>query len=94
MRTRRAKRQSAVDDAARAAVVYLEYERTGDASLLDEAKRCLEFVLYMQANDGEFYNFVTDKTGMINRTGGTSYKSLGWWAMRMASGAGRRRAHL
>ncbi len=74
---------SAVDDVARAAVVYLwEYERTGDASLLDEAKRCLEFVLYMQADDGEFYNFVTDKVGTINRTGGTSYKSLGWWAMR------------
>jgi hypothetical protein len=74
---------SAVDDVARAAVVYLwEYERTGDASLLDWAKRCLEFVLYMQADDGEFYNFVTDREGTINLTGNTSYKSLGWWAMR------------
>ncbi len=74
---------SAVDDVARAAVVYLwQYERSGDRDLLDEAKRCLEFVLYMQASDGEFYNFVTDKDGTINRTGGTSYKSLGWWAMR------------
>ncbi|MEO8394931.1 MAG: hypothetical protein ABI700_18185, partial [Chloroflexota bacterium] len=34
---------SAVDDVARAAIVYLwEYERTGEADLLDEAKRCLE----------------------------------------------------
>lgn len=74
---------SAVDDVARAAVVYLwEYERTGDAELLEQARRCLEFVLYMQAEDGEFYNFVTDATGTINRTGNTSYKSLGWWAMR------------
>ena len=74
---------SAVDDVARAAIVYLwEYERKGQADLLDEAKRCLEFVLYMQADDGEFYNFVTDKSGTINRTGNTSYKSLGWWAMR------------
>ncbi|MCC6803946.1 MAG: hypothetical protein IT319_13770, partial [Anaerolineae bacterium] len=74
---------SAIDDVARAAVVYLwQFERTHDADLLDEAKRCLEFVLYMQADDGEFYNFVTDKDGTINRTGGTSYKSLGWWAMR------------
>jgi hypothetical protein len=74
---------SAVDDVARAAVVYLwEFERTGEADLLDEARRCLEFVLYMQADDGEFYNFVTDSSGTINRTGGTSYKSLGWWAMR------------
>lgn len=74
---------SAVDDVARAAVVYLwQYERNGDAELLDEAKRCLEFVRYMQADDGEFYNFVTDKAMTINRSGGTSYKSLGWWAMR------------
>jgi hypothetical protein len=81
---------SAVDDVARAAIVYLwEYERVrtqnvrqGEADLLDEAKRCLEFVLYMQADDGEFYNFVTDKTGTINRDGNTSTKSLGWWAMR------------
>ncbi|MDI9636025.1 sugar-binding protein [Geitlerinema splendidum] len=74
---------SAVDDVARAAVVYLwEYERTGDSSLLDLARRCLEFVLYMQAEDGEFYNFVFTREGTINRTGGTSFKSLGWWAMR------------
>src|SRR5215211_3923744 len=40
---------SAVDDVARAAVVYLwQYERTGEVGLLDEARRCLEFVLYMQ----------------------------------------------
>src|SRR5688572_9899723 len=38
---------SAVDDVARAAVVYLwEYERTGDESLLEMAHRCLEFVRY------------------------------------------------
>lgn len=74
---------SAVDDVARAAVVYLwEYERTGDSSLLDLARRCLEFVRYMQANDGEFYNFVYTREGEINRNGNTSYKSLGWWAMR------------
>src|SRR5690606_2054594 len=27
-------------------------------------------------------NFVFNREGMINRTGGTSFKSLGWWAMR------------
>lgn len=74
---------SAVDDVARAAVVYLwQYERTGDESLLELATRCLNFVLYMQAEDGEFYNFVTDSEGTINERGNTSYKSLGWWAMR------------
>jgi hypothetical protein len=74
---------SAVDDVARAALVYLwQYERSGDAELLEWARRCLEFVRYMQAEDGEFYNFVFTREGEINRTGGTSYKSLGWWAMR------------
>jgi len=74
---------SAVDDVARAAVVYLwQYERTGNAALLDLAKRCLEFTRYMQAQDGEFYNFVLTREGKINETGGTSYKSLTWWAFR------------
>jgi Carbohydrate family 9 binding domain-like len=74
---------SAIDDVARAAVVYLwQYERTGEAEDLKLARQCLEFVRYMQAPDGEFYNFVVDRTGKINRTGNTSYKALDWWAMR------------
>ena len=74
---------SAVDDVARAAVVYMwEYHRTGDESLLELARRGLEFVLYMQADDGEFYNFVFDAEGTVNERGNTSFKSLGWWAMR------------
>jgi hypothetical protein len=74
---------SAVDDVARAAVVYLwEYERTGDAENLRLARLCLEFVRYMQAPDGEFYNFVFDRAGKINQAGNTSFKSLTWWAMR------------
>jgi hypothetical protein len=74
---------SAVDDVARAAIVYLwQYERTGDSQLLALARRCLEFVRYMQADDGEFYNFVRNAEGEINETGNTSYKSLTWWAMR------------
>ncbi len=74
---------SAVDDVARAAVVYLwQYERTGDPELLELARACLEFVRYVQAEDGEFYNFVYDREGAINERGNTSYKSLGWWAMR------------
>jgi len=74
---------SCVDDVARAAIVYLwQYERTGDPALLDLARATLEFVRYMQAEDGAFYNFVYDREGTINRQGSTSYKSLGWWAMR------------
>jgi len=74
---------SCVDDVARAAIVYLwQYERSGDPVLLDLARATLEFVRYMQAEDGAFYNFVTDRAGTINTQGNTSYKSLGWWAMR------------
>src|SRR5205823_259025 len=71
--------------AARAAIVYLtNYERTNDPASLDKARRLLNFVMYMQAEDGEFYNFITDRTGTINKTGNTSYKSSGWWAARGA----------
>ncbi|HVO70649.1 MAG TPA: sugar-binding protein [Aggregatilineaceae bacterium] len=74
---------SAVDDVARAALVYLGYyEQTGDTQALDEARLCLEFVRYLQNADGTFYNFVLDRSGTINTEGNTSYKSLGWWAMR------------
>lgn len=74
---------AALDDVARAAIVYLwHYEQTGDEESLELARACLNFVMYMQAEDGEFYNFVTDAQGTINRTGNTSFKSLSWWAMR------------
>jgi len=84
---------SALDDAARAAVVYLtDYSRTGDLVSLDKARRLLNFTMYMQVEDGEFYNFITDRAGTINKTGNTSYKSSGWWAARgaWALGAGYR----
>ena len=74
---------AAVDDAARAALVYLtDYESTGDTASLDKARRLLNFVLYMQAEDGQFYNFILDRVGTINQTGNTSFKSSGWWATR------------
>ena len=76
---------AAVDDAARAAVVYLtDYERTRDPASLDKATRLLNFTMYVQAEDGRFYNFITDRSGTINTTGNTSYKSSGWWAARSA----------
>ncbi len=72
-----------VDDVARAALVYLAfYERTGDEQALELARASLNFVLHMQAEDGEYYNFVFDRQGTINRTGRTSYKSWNWWAAR------------
>jgi hypothetical protein len=71
-----------VDDAARAAVVYLRhYELTKNESSLAKAKLLLRFVIKMQTDDGNFYNFIfADHT--INRDGKTSFKSFGWWAAR------------
>jgi hypothetical protein len=74
---------AAVDDVARAAIVYLDfYATTGNQRALERARRCLNFVRYVQAEDGQFYNFVRDRSGTINRDGPTSYKSMGWWAFR------------
>src|SRR5215216_2006753 len=80
---------AAVDDAARAALVYLDdYEYTRDSASLDKARRLLNFVLYMQTEDGQFYNFILDRAGTINQTGNTSFKSSGWWAARAARALG------
>lgn len=71
-----------VDDAARAAVVYLRhFEITGDNSSLRRARRLIDFCRYMQAEDGLFYNFIFADHS-INREGKTSYKCLGWWTAR------------
>jgi hypothetical protein len=71
-----------VDDAARAAVVYLRnYELTGDSQSLKEGTSLLKFVMKMETEDGLFYNFIFADHS-INRTGKTSYSSFGWWAAR------------
>ena len=71
-----------VDDAARAAVLYLRhFELRKDPESLASAKALLKFVLGMQDPDGQFYNFVY-RDHAINRTGRTSVKSFGWWAAR------------
>lgn len=71
-----------VDDVARAARVYLElYQQTGDVELLDDIDGLLNFVLALQAPDGEFWNFVWED-GSINKVHRTSQKSLDWWAAR------------
>jgi hypothetical protein len=74
---------AAVDDVARAALVFLDfYARTGDERARALARASLNFVMYLQAEDGEYYNFVFDREGSINREGRTSYKSWNWWAAR------------
>jgi multiple sugar transport system substrate-binding protein len=73
---------ASLDDAARAAVVYLrEYEATGDLRARDEAVRLLNFVTAMEQGDGEFVNFV-DSAGRLNRGAPSSRKSMSYWAAR------------
>jgi len=73
---------ASVDDAARAAVVYLhEYEATGDVRSHDEAVRLLDFVIAMEQGDGEFVNFI-DSAGRLNRNAPSSRKSMSYWAAR------------
>jgi hypothetical protein len=58
---------AAVDDAARAAVVYLRaFEQTGDSAARRDALGLLEFVAAMEQGDGEFVNFV-DTRGRLMR---------------------------
>ena len=73
---------AAVDDAARAAVVYLRHlERTADPSSRQEAMGLLTFVTAMEGGDGEFLNFV-HADGSPNRAAPTSRKSFSYWAAR------------
>jgi len=73
----------ALDDVARAALVYLDFwVTTGQPRALARARAALNFVLYMRAERGTFYNFVFDYSGELNRTGITSIDSLDWWTCR------------
>ena len=73
---------ASVDDAARAAVVYLRaYEMTADARERDEALDLLAFVAAMEQGDGEFVNFI-DARGRRNRSAPSSRKSMSYWAAR------------
>ncbi|HYN82547.1 MAG TPA: sugar ABC transporter substrate-binding protein [Gemmatimonadaceae bacterium] len=73
---------AAVDDAARAAVVYLRaFEQTGDSTARRDALGLLAFVAAMEQGDGEFVNFI-DTTGRLNLVAPSSRKSMSYWAAR------------
>jgi hypothetical protein len=73
---------AAVDDAARAAVVYLRhFEQTADPRSKQEALGLLSFVTAMEQGDGEFLNFI-QADGTPNRTAPTSRRSFSYWAAR------------
>jgi hypothetical protein len=72
-----------VDDAARAVVLLLDlYRDTGDRRLGEWATGLVEFVLYMQREDGRFHNFIRDWDGTINTDGPTSYAGGTFWQAR------------
>ena len=83
-----------VDDAARAAVVYLrDFELNGMSEHRQAAEELLRFILAMQSESGLFYNFVLDNQLTINKTHRTSTaESFEWWAARAvwALGVGAR----
>jgi multiple sugar transport system substrate-binding protein len=71
-----------VDDAARAAVVYLRrFDETGEEWARDQALGLLRFVAAMEQGDGEYLNFVA-VDGTPNRDAPSSRKSFSFWAAR------------
>ena len=83
-----------VDDAARAAVVYLRhFETTGSARSKRTAVKLLRFVRHQQAPSGLFYNFVWDRALRPNTDYQTSVATdVSWWTARAvwALGTGAR----
>jgi hypothetical protein len=71
-----------VDDVARAAIFYAKYfSLTRDKIYLDKISELTEFLLYMQAENGYFYNFVLEDNS-INKTYKRSVPIDNWWAWR------------
>ena len=71
-----------VDDAARAAIFYLEYFKAyNDSSSLHKYYNLVDFLLYMQSENGYFYNFIWEDNS-INKTFKTSIAEPNWWSWR------------
>jgi len=71
-----------IDDAARAAVFYMNYfKQTQDKKCIPQIRNLVNFNLYMQANNGFFYNFIW-KDYSIDRTYKTSVAEPNWWSWR------------
>lgn len=71
-----------VDDVARAAVFYLElFNSTHNNEFLKKHKYLTEFLLYMQSDNGYFYNFVWSDYS-INTEHKNSLAEPNWWSWR------------
>jgi len=71
-----------VDDMARAVIFYLRYfkYRGGEVHLL-KARRLLNMILMMQADNGFFYNFI-DEHSLIEKDTPNSRPEGNWWSWR------------
>lgn len=71
-----------VDDVSRASVFYLKhFKLTNNRSSLHKVKALTEFLLYMQSDNGWFYNFIWNDYS-INKTFVTSLAIPNWWTWR------------
>lgn len=83
---------AAVDDVSRAVIAYVEhYNSYKDEYSYDMIKRGLEFLMWMQHEDGDFDNFVIqDAEGVIHKKDShSSQKSFSWWAVRAYEAMGK-----
>jgi hypothetical protein len=72
-----------VDDAARALILFTDvWSATGKPRLREWALGLLDFLLYMQLDDGRFVNFISDWSGRRNEQGVTSFAGGGFWHAR------------
>jgi hypothetical protein len=72
-----------VDDAARGLILFCDlWERTRLPRFRAWSEGLLDFLLYMQAEDGRFFNFITDWSGRRNEHGTTSFAGGGFWHAR------------
>jgi len=71
-----------IDDAARAAIFYLNnFNFSHDSQNLTKNKKLLEFVIYLQSESGYFYNFIWPDHS-INKDFKTSVAEPNWWSWR------------
>ena len=71
-----------VDDAARALIFYLNHNQdNNDIESLNKAKYLIEFLIFMQSENGLFYNFIFDDYS-VNKTHKNSVNQPNWWSWR------------
>jgi hypothetical protein len=72
-----------IDDASRALILFSDvWSATGLPWMREWALGLLDFVLYMQREDGRFVNFISDWSGQRNEGGVTSFPGGNFWHAR------------